>query len=351
MRRVAWALVLALDVLIEPQPSDDLFAFFRPSVNLTTKDRARLESGTPVVSVLEAKERDIAVFSAIELAATVTPERFIAWLHNVAEFRKSSYVMNVRRFSTPPRREELDELTLDAKDLDDIRDCRPGHCGLKLSAPEIQALRHVVTRAGAGWKQAVQLAFRDVVLDRVRTYEAHGHAGLNAYIDRKRPRSPAGAFAGLLERSAFLAARAPLIVERLGDGDEPSTAKADSFLYWSKEKIGGKSVVSATHVTIFRGHGIEMPAVLMTGKQIFATHYLDACLGVTGLIRDPQNSRSYLVYANRSDVDMLGGFWGGIARRMIEERIEADGPALLREAARKLGSGEPPPATRSAADR
>lgn len=350
MRSLGCALVLALNVLAAAQPPADLFAFFRPSVTLSTKDRARLESGTPVVSVLDAKERDIAVFSAIELPPTVTPERFIAWLHNVAEFRKSSYVMNVRRLSTPPRREELDELTLDDKDLDDIRECRPGHCGLKLSATEIHTLRNVVASAGAGWKQAVQLAFRDIVLDRVRTYEAHGHAGFNAYFDRKRPQSPAGAFSGLLKRSAFLAARAPLVVGRLVDADEASARRPDSFLYWSKEKIGGKSVISATHVTIFRGDGTEMPDVLMTGKQIFATHYLDACLGVTGLVRDSQNSHSYLVYVNRSDVDLLGGFWGGIARHMIEERIEADGPALLREAARKLASGDPPSATRRAGE-
>jgi hypothetical protein len=351
MRSRGCALVLALNVLVAPQPPADLFAFFRPSVNLTPRDRARLESGTPLVSVLDAKERDIAVFSAIELPPTVTPERFIAWLHDVAEFRKSSYVTNVRRFSTPARLEELGELTLDDKDLDDIRECRPGQCGLKLSAAEIETLRNVVAGAGAGWKQAVQLAFRDIVLDRVRTYEVRGHAGFSAYFDRKRPRSPAGAFSGLLKRSTFLAARAPLVVGRLVDGDEAPAGRPDSFLYWSKEKIGGKSVISATHVTIFRGDGIEMPAVLMTGKQIFATHYLDACLGVTGLVRDRQNARSYLVYVNRSDVDLLGGFWGGIARHMIEERIEADGPALLREAVQKLASGDPPSAPRSAGQR
>ena len=47
----------------------------------------------------------------------------------------------------------------------------------------------------------------------------------------------------------------------------------------------------------------------MTGTQIFATHYLDAFLGVTALVRDRRTPRGYFVYLNRSDVDLLGGFW------------------------------------------
>jgi hypothetical protein len=188
----------------------------------------------------------------------------------------------------------------------------------------------------------VQKAFRDFVMDRVQTYMVRGHAGFGTYSDRKRPRSPARAFSGLVDRTSFLAARAPLVWGQLA-GEDGGATEPDSYVYWSKEQMGPKAVISATHVTIFRGDGAAMPDVLMTGKQIFATHYLDACLGVTGLVRDRQTSRTYLVYVNRSDVDLLGGFWGRVARQVIEDRIESEGPALLRDAARKLASGDPPP--------
>jgi hypothetical protein len=237
----------------------------------------------------------------------------------------------------------LAPLTLDDSDLEAVRECRPGHCGLKLSSVEIRMLRSAAAAAGAEWKPALQTAFRDMVLARVRTYAVHGHSGLSIYADRKRPRSPGSAFAGLVGRTPFLAARAPSVAGHLLGSDEgDSGADGESYLYWSKERLGGKSVISATEVTIFRGDGATMPEVLMFGKQIFATHYLDACLGVTGLVRDRQTARSYLVYMHRSEVDLLGGFWGGIARHMIEERIAADGPGLLREAARRLSSGDPP---------
>jgi hypothetical protein len=350
MRGLCCAL-LVLSVLAAPQPPADLFAFFRPGINVTTKEQQRLESGAPVVSVLDARDRDIAVFSAIELSAAVTPDRFLAWLHNVEEFRKSRHVVNARQFSIPPRPEDLEALALDDSDLEAIRDCRPGHCGLKLSAAEIETLRDVASSSGQKWKPALQTAFRAIVLQRVRMYALHGHAAFSPYSDRKRPRSPAGAFSGLLGRTAFLTARAPYVADRLGDSREPPSATPDSFLYWSKERMGGKTVISATHVTIIRGDGVTAPPVLMIGKQIFATHYLDACLGVTALVRDPRSARSYLVYVNRSDVDLVSGFWGGLARRMIEERIETDGPALLREVASKLASGDPPPPLRGAGQR
>jgi hypothetical protein len=102
-------------------------------------------------------------------------------------------------------------------------------------------------------------------------------------------------------------------------------------------------------VRIFRPPGIEGVEVLMTGTQIFATHYLDACLGVTALVRDRRTSRNYFVYLNRSDVDLLGGLWGRLARRIIAGRVEDDGPAILREVAKRLASGDPPVASVSVA--
>lgn len=342
MRVTCASALVALSLLGPFRAEPDPFGFFRPDVIVTGQTRARLEAGAAIVSVLHAKDRDLAVFSAIELPSTVTPERFLAWLHNIAAFRKNAYVVGIGRFSAPPQRGDIEDLALDDADLQAVHECRPGDCGLKLSSPEMQRLRGVIDGARPAWKPAVQKAFRDIVMDRVQTYMVRGHAGFGTYSDRKRPRSPAGAFSGLVDRTSFLAARAPLVWGQLADEDG-GAAEPDSYFYWSKEQMGHKTVISATHVTIFRGDRASMPDVLMTGKQIFATHYLDACLGVTGLVRDRQTSRTYLVYVNRSDVDLLGGFWGRVARQVIEDRIQSEGPALLRDAARKLASGDPPP--------
>ena len=334
-----WVAVL-LGLSTASDPHGDPFGFFGPSVVVSLEDRATLERGLPLVRVLNTEGHELAVFSAIELTDSVTPDRMIAWMQDVAEFRKSSFVLAVQRFSNPPQIEDLDALTLDDGDLKDLEECRPGDCGLKLSPAEMYAFRRVIRDAGKDWKAPMLAAFRRTVLQRVAAYSVKGHAALDAYHDRHRPRSPAVAFDKLLQHSTFLPDRAPAIAEALKR--TPGAAHLDEFIYWSKERFGGKAVISATHVRIFRPAGIKGVDVLITGTQIFATHYLDACLGITALVRDGRSGRSYFVYFNRSEVDLLGGFWGHFARRIIKGRVEDDGPAILREVAHRLSSGDPP---------
>jgi hypothetical protein len=52
-------------------------------------------------------------------------------------------------------------------------------------------------------------------------------------------------------------------------------------------------------------------------------------------------SACYLAYLNRTRVDLLGGLFSGFKRAVIEDRIESDGPKLLREVIRRLESGSP----------
>jgi hypothetical protein len=105
--------------------------------------------------------------------------------------------------------------------------------------------------------------------------------------------------------------------------------------------------VSATHVFLHRanGHGHGVPEMLVIGKQILATHYIDAWLGVTALVRNPTNGRAYLVYVNRASLDMLKGFWGPLVRRILQQRLKAEAPAVLNGIRRRLESGMPPAQT------
>ena len=80
----------------------------------------------------------------------------------------------IGRFSHPPRIEDLQGLTLDDKDLEDIRKCEPGDCGVKLSHQEIEDLRQTIARAGIDWKDAVQKEFRSLVLARAKRYLVGG---------------------------------------------------------------------------------------------------------------------------------------------------------------------------------
>jgi len=81
--------------------------------------------------------------------------------------------------------------------------------------------------------------------------------------------------------------------------------------------------------------------VLVLGKEIFATHYRTGSLGVTAVVHDPVPDQRYLVYINRSQVDVLHGLFGGLRRKVIEGRLAGESTELVRAVRRKLESGVP----------
>ena len=274
-------------------PATDPFEFFRPSVTIDAGERRRLDAGEAIARTLPAPDSEVAILAVVRV--NIDGDRLVAWMRRVEELKKSSYVPGIGRFSNPPRLEDLAGLSLDDEDLSEIRSCRPGRCGLKLSPDEIASLQRAAAAAKDGWQDAVQQAFRCAMLTRAQAY---------------------------------------LATVRI----HPDT---ESFLYWSKERLSRKAIVSITHVTITRGESPGMPEVLVAGKGIYATHYLDASLGQTALVRGEAGSPGYLVYINRSEVDVLQGMFGGIIRWFMERQLKSEASGVLLGLRRRLESGEP----------
>jgi hypothetical protein len=321
------------------QPGNDPFQFLAPSVVVSAGDRADLDRGQVVARVLSGKGGQLAVFVATRLNAQ--PDALVAWTRAIAELKRSKFVLAIGRFSDPPRPSDLEELTLDQRDLDAIRQCRPGSCGLKLSAGDIESLTGVVATAGADWRDAVQREFRRLLAERVVQYRGGGLAALPSPADRKKSRRPGDALSEIVEQSPYLT-KLPHVVAWLKDYPNADSA-VESFFYWSKEYYGeGKPVISITHVGIVRpASDHRLPAILVAGKQIFATHYVEGGLGLTMVLRDATKGTPYLAYVNRSQVDLLRGFFGGFVRGVLEDRVERQAPLIVRGLRARLESGEP----------
>jgi hypothetical protein len=330
--------LLALQIAMAA-PSADPMAFFRPSVAITIDERAQLDRGQSIARTLRGQDLEVAVLAAVPV--NIDGDRLVAWMRRIEELKKSSYVVAIGRFSDPPRLEDLAGLTLDDEDVLEIRSCRPGSCGLKLSASEMTQLQKAATEATGDWKVAIQDAFRQAVLARVQAYLATGHVA--AYDDQQNPVWPATRFASILDHSRFLAEHVPRFAEDLRSYPSTIDPKTESFLYWSKERITRKAIISVTHVSIARGDEPGLPDALVAGKEILSTHYINASLGVTALMRGEPGGPNYLVYVNRSEVDMLHGKFGGIVRWFMQRRLKAEAANVLQGLRRRLESGEPPP--------
>jgi hypothetical protein len=241
---------------------------------------------------------------------------------------------------SPPTLEALNGLELTSDEIGELRRCQPSGCDVKLSLDEIGQIRAAATTRDAAGVQEITLAFRRILLERARTYLTNGVAGLPAYRGQ-----PPGSFAvtarALLMRSAFLQENLSPIVGHL-EAFPPGAMDIDNFLYWSRERSGGKPVIGLTHVSVARFDTPGLPAVVVVGRQLYASHYMDGSVGITMMVPGAPGGRQYLVYLNRSRLDVLGGMLGGLKKWVIRRRLSEDGTDVLRALRSRMESGDPP---------
>ena len=321
------------------------FAFLEPTVRVSQADRARLDAGDVIARVLPADDGHIAFFAAARLKAQ--PDTLLEWTRAIDELKRGSLVLAVGRLSDPIVDDALDALTLEPDELDALKRCRVGSCDFKLAANEIHGLQKALRSAGSEWRGAVQREFRRILIARVRLHQESGLLALPPYADHAARMSVGEAFSAMTARSPWLTRAFPDVVTSLLAPRRAPPA-GDGFYYWSRDRYGsGKTVVTVTYVQLLRSDRI--PQAMTVSTQLYASHYIDGALGVTAVVCDATQPRPaeagfhgcYLAYLNRTRVDLLGGLWGRFKRAVIEDRVESEGPALMRDVTRRLESGRP----------
>lgn len=321
-------------------PATDPLAFIVGPGLVNGDDRSRIESGRAVVTIIPARGRDLAVVGVTRTSASAN--ELIAWTREIEQLYEGRYMLAMRRFSMPPRIEDLAELTLEDADLEDLRTCRAGDCGVKLSAGEMEELRGLASTGGPRWEDAVQHAFRRAVLARAERYVAGGLAATPRYDDRKTPAAPGAEFEELarIGPDPFRSGPALAYFQAFPQGDANGV---ESLLYWSKETLGGgKPIVTITHAAMLRDSRVTSPQVVVAARQVYASHYLTGSLSFTAIVSSRDDARRYLVYARAVRTDAFEGIFGRFIRSVVERRVQSDAPGLLDALRRKLETGNPP---------
>lgn len=297
------------------------FAFLQPWFDPTPDEREQLANRAVFVRALDAEGTQMSVIAVCAVA--ISPDAFVSRVRTIGRVHRAE--MAAGRFSDPPIVDDLAALTLDDGDLDRLRRCQPGDCRLNLADEEMAAIQSALPTPSQA-----QQAFRDVVLGRVARYRSGGLAALPDYHDRGEPVHPAAIFSEILQRSPFLTARLPAAAAFLARYPDSDTARTESFLHWSKVIMNGKAVVLVNHVGIFQPiGGREIPRVLVVGKQVFASRYMNGELTLTMLFAGADDSSTYLVHVDRSDLDAFTGSFRGIRRAVIERRVRAEAADAL----------------------
>lgn len=334
--RGRFALVATVAILVcasapAVSAAQDRGASLSQYIRASKSDIRRLERGEVVTTTLDGPDgREVTSFGTIRVHCT--PEVFAARVRDIERFKASEYVLQIGRFQAPPTIQDVTMLTLDPDDRESMRECRPGSCGLRLPAAEMDRFRTTIPWGKPGEIEAAGAAMRQFLVDEARTYLAEGSPALPTYADRPKGVPRALAFRQLLRPSAFPAEYQPDLFRFLDEFPRTPLEGAESILYWSREKFGLKPVISITHTVLRRRDGL----VAFASKQVYVSHYFDASLGMALFLPEPGTSYGYVTYMNRSRVEALHGILAPLARRAAARRGREGLGRVLMDVKRKL---------------
>jgi hypothetical protein len=292
----------------------DPLGLFKPTVELDEREQRALNQGQAVVRTLSVPSRHIGVFVAMRVSADAN--RLARWLDQIEAFKRSEAVSEIGRFSNPPRLSDLDALSLDPADVEALRECTPGHCGLLFTPEEIQRLVQPFGRSRQWQEDDLRRALREVLLERAQAYLRSGRIG-------EPP-------------PAFVQQQWPGVARAIESQPAQLPAGATTFLYWEKVRLGGKPTVTITHVTVLRETGTPACALVAISRHVFSTRHISDGWSVLTLVPP------YFTYVYQARIDRLGGFFGGIVRHFVERELKARAGNTLVGLRDRLEGGDPP---------
>jgi len=195
---------------------------------------------------------------------------------------------------------------------------------IKLSQSEIARFRAIgatASRLTPQLKARLTTEFKKMLVERVRNYQAVGASALGVYSDREEPIDAHEAFVALARELAGSGQHCLHLYPYLESYPQNPPPESESFIYWAKQKFGDlKPVINVVHVLIHR----DGTRVYIASKQLYSTHYTEAGLSVAELIpfADGQGqARTIVIYTIRLQVDMLGGSFGFMKKRLAQPRM------------------------------
>ncbi len=288
-------------------------------------DFAALQQGQTIVKLTPITDkREVAASGVVSLRTSA--EKFLSsYLDSMT--RQNQTVLQAGRFGSAPAVADLQQLTIDSGDIDDLKQCVTGDCKIKLSATMIERFRSEVNWQASDYAaQATQL-LKTMLADYVRDYLKHGPAALIEYNDKRD-------VVRVAEEQLALGAASGYLNDLLRNTESGMQLVQDAII-WSKVKFGLKPVLVINHVKVYRFERESGPQVLVSSNQIYASHYFTSSLALTAFVNVP-DATPYLVYENRSRTDALFGVFSKIKRGVIENKSVAGLKSVLEHSKLRL---------------
>ncbi len=310
-------------------PSAEFRKILRNEAAFAESDLTTLDQGETVIKLLPVRDkREIAMCGMVRIQASA--EMFLQSFRENMTRKSNPAILEIGSFRNPPSLDDLQALTIEERDIEDLRQCVVGDCRLKLSATMIERLQRGVDWTATDYRIQVTQLLKQMLVDYVRDYLARGNAALIQYDDKSKAIRLADEQNELLAASSY---------DSMADTKEtaksfskPDVTLIDNALVWSKIKFGLKPVFAINHIMIYKRAQKVGAEMLIISQQIFANHYFDSSLALTAFVNIPDPApKSYLLYEHRSRLDGLEGPLSKIKRGLIEDKAVKSLESILHQ--------------------
>lgn len=297
--------------------SAEPYEFFHEYVGLSDDEIQSIQRGKPVAKIMQSRTPDeVFVFGSVYINST--PERYLKLASDINALRKLPGFLAIHKFSDPPKLSDLDEFTLEEKDIEELENCRPGHCEIQLPTESMEEFQRSVNWAAPDRAYQANRLAQKMALDALERYRQGGNAALGTYRDKDHPAQVAATFQSLLSRSKALPVYMPELRKYLLDYPNAKSDNINSQFYWEKVNFGLKPTLRIVQAIVYRGADPSKPALAVAEKQLYASHYFETALDLTVCARDSSDTGKkgfYLITLKGSQQAGLTGFKGSIVRK------------------------------------
>lgn len=340
-RRADWAgsmgfvlglLVASSSIASEP----DLDALLN-SLSFSSSAKQQILDGEFVVQNLpSASSRELAVGLAFKVEAK--PEVIAAALLEGIAIAEDTRALRFGAVSLPTDTEDLANVKLQPGEIERWRSATPGE-DINLSAAEFTHLKEVLAPTDGKEPDAaeVQQAVKQVLLERMRSYQMSGLNGIRPYLRDDDEKRDGG-------KELRIASRASMKVGVFDSGFYDlllayPNRKPPGFreaYFWVVEKGPSSALVSLTHrFVVPQDYGFGT-----VQRQFYVTNGYNVEQALARVV--PVDGGSVVLYTNRTSTDEVSGFGGGARRAIGDDLMRAQLKSLYQRMTRKLESAVKP---------
>ena len=299
--------MLPLILLLQAGAPPQLTQFLQQGIRLDATQLAAVERGEPVAKVLESRDRrDVALFGIVTVP--VTRDAYVRAARDFPASLRTPNRTQLGIFSTPAAERDVAAVTINSRDVAEMKDCKPGDCVVKLPATDMQRIREQMNWSAPPADLQAQLSAyaRRRLVEYVTDYRTRGDSALAVYDDRGNLNVRSSeAFAAQLAESPYVYQNVPSLQRYLSGYPHDSLPGATEILFWSEDALPRlRPILSVTHLVLYTPP--ELPGLtLVAAKQIYANHYFETALDLTAAV--DRNPGIYLLVLRRYRFDNLPG--------------------------------------------